>query len=94
MRTLTTHRIFLSLWLAAAALCSAEGSFAATPSAATTPALSQETLEDIAKHEAIANAHKTAAECLRAGKPDAVCEGALLGACKGIAFGKFCGMKH
>ena len=93
MHTLTKQRIFLSLWLTAG-LCSTGLSFAAAPNAASTPALSQETLDDIAKHEAIANAHKTAAECLRAGKPDAVCEGALLGACKGIAFGKFCGMKH
>jgi hypothetical protein len=57
-------------------------------------ALNQETLDDIAKHEAIAAAHSAAAKCLRDGKPDAVCEGALLAACKGIAIGKFCGMKH
>ena len=56
--------------------------------------LNQETLDDIAKHEAIAAAHSAAAKCLRDGKPDAVCEGALLAACKGIAIGKFCGMKH
>ena len=62
--------------------------------AAPAPDLNQETLDDIAKHEAIAAAHSAAAKCLREGKPDAVCEGALLGACKGIAFGKFCGMKH
>ena len=62
--------------------------------AAESPKLSQETLDDIAKHEKIAQAHKEAANCLRAGKPDAVCEGALLAACKGIAIGKFCGMKH
>jgi hypothetical protein len=62
--------------------------------AASTAALSQETLDDIAKHEAIAAAHSAAAKCLRDGKPDAVCEGALLGACKGIAIGRFCGMKH
>lgn len=62
--------------------------------AAEKPALNQETLDDIAKHEAIAAAHSAAAQCLREGKPDAVCEGALLGACKGIAIGKFCGMKH
>ena len=62
--------------------------------AAAAPALNQETLDDIAKHEAIAAAHSTAAKCLREGKPDSVCEGALLGACKGIAIGKFCGMKH
>jgi hypothetical protein len=62
--------------------------------AAGAPILNQETLDDIAKHEAIAAAHRTAAKCLREGKADAVCEGALLAACKGIAIGKFCGMKH
>lgn len=61
---------------------------------AAAPTLNQETLDDIAKHEAIAAAHNTAAKCLREGKPDAVCEGALLAACRGIAIGKFCGMKH
>lgn len=61
---------------------------------AAAPQLSQETLDDIAKHETIAAAHSAAAKCLREGKPDAVCEGALLAACKGIAIGKFCGMKH
>ncbi len=58
------------------------------------PKLNQETLDDIAKHEKIAAAHTEAAKCLRAGKPDEVCEGALLNACKGVAIGKFCGMKH
>ncbi len=62
--------------------------------AATPPAVNQETLDDIAKHEKIAAAHSEAAKCLRAGKPDEVCEGALLQACKGVAIGKFCGMKH
>lgn len=62
--------------------------------AADAPTLNQETLDDIAKHERIASAHTEAAKCLRSGKPDAVCEGALLQACKGIAIGKFCGMKH
>lgn len=61
---------------------------------AATPALNQETLDDIAKHEKIAAAHTEAAKCLKAGKPDEVCEGALLQACKGVAIGKFCGMKH
>ena len=62
--------------------------------AASPPVLNQETLDDIAKHEKIAAAHTEAAKCLRAGKPDEVCEGALLQACKGVAIGKFCGMKH
>jgi hypothetical protein len=62
--------------------------------AAAQTALNQETLDDIAKHETIAAAHAAAAKCLREGKPDAECEGALQAACKGIAIGKFCGMKH
>jgi hypothetical protein len=62
--------------------------------AAAQTALNQETLDDITKHETIAAAHSAAAKCLREGKPDAECEGALQAACKGIAIGKFCGMKH
>jgi len=61
---------------------------------AAVPVLNQEALDDIAKHETMAAAHSAAAKCLREGKPDSVCEGALLAACKGIAIGKFCGMKH
>ena len=80
----------LSCAIATALLANLGNALAATAA----PALSQETQEDIAKHEAIAAAHTAAAQCLREGKADAVCEGALLGACKGIAFGKFCGMKH
>lgn len=62
--------------------------------AADAPKMNQETRDDIAKHEKIAAAHTEAAKCLRASKPDEVCEGALLQACKGVAIGKFCGMKH
>ena len=67
---------------------------AAAYAVAASPVLNQETLDDIAKHETIAAAHTQAAKCLREGKADAVCEGALLAACKGVAIGKFCGMKH
>jgi len=62
--------------------------------AADAPALGPETRDDIAKHEKIAAAHTEAAKCLRSGKSDEVCEGALLQACKGVAIGRFCGMKH
>jgi hypothetical protein len=58
------------LGIAAMALC-------AQVFAASAPTLNQETQDDIAKHEAIAAAHNTAAKCLREGKPDAVCERAL-----------------
>ena len=50
--------------------------------------------EDIARHRAIAAAHEAAAKCLEAGKKEEVCYKELMSACKGIAIGKFCGMKH
>ena len=56
--------------------------------------LSKEAKEDIARHRAISVAHEAAAKCLEAGKKDEVCETELQRACKGLAIGKFCGMKH
>ncbi len=54
----------------------------------------QERKDDVARHRAIAAAHEAAAKCLESGKKDEVCEQALQAACKGLAIGKFCGMKH
>ena len=54
----------------------------------------KERKEDIAKHRAIAAAHEGAAKCLEAGKKEEVCNKELQAACKGLAIGKFCGMKH
>ena len=54
----------------------------------------KETKEDIARHRAMAAAHEGAAKCLESGKKEDVCNKALLAACKGLAIGKFCGMKH
>lgn len=54
----------------------------------------QERKEDIAKHRAMAAAHEAAAKCLEAGKKDDVCNKELQAACKGLAIGKYCGMKH
>lgn len=54
----------------------------------------KETKEDIARHRAIAAAHEAAAKCREAGKGEEVCTKALQAACKGIAIGKYCGMKH
>jgi hypothetical protein len=56
--------------------------------------LDQATKEDIARHRTMAQAHENAAKCLEAGKSDAVCEKQLQVECKGLAIGKFCGMKH
>ncbi|WP_295954733.1 hypothetical protein [Rhodoferax sp.] len=54
----------------------------------------QDTKEDVARHRAIAAAHEDAAKCREAGKDEELCLKALQAACKGIAIGKYCGMKH
>ena len=56
--------------------------------------LSKDTLQDIARHRAMSQAHEAAARCLESGKSDAVCEQQLQQSCQGLAIGKFCGMKH
>lgn len=54
----------------------------------------KEKKEDIARHRAMAAAHEGAAKCLESGKSEDICSKELLAACKGLAIGKFCGMKH
>ena len=61
-------------------------------------AMAAESPEDIRKdaqrHRAIAAAHEAAAKCLESGKPPEQCQKDLQAACKGLAIGKYCGMKH
>jgi len=54
----------------------------------------KEVQEDIARHRAMAEAHEAAAKCLELGKKPAQCTKELQIACKGLALGKYCGMKH
>jgi hypothetical protein len=54
----------------------------------------KETQEDIARHRAMAAAHEAAAKCLESGKKHDQCQKDLQAACKGLALGKSCGMKH
>ena len=54
----------------------------------------KEVQEDIARHRAMAEAHEAAAKCLESGKKPAQCTKDLQTACKGLALGKYCGMKH
>ena len=67
-------------------------------SAGLSPAQAQhsdkETKEDVARHRAMAAAHEGAAKCLESGKKADVCEKELQASCKGLAVGKYCGMKH
>lgn len=52
------------------------------------------TREDIDRHQAMARAHAQAAQCLEAGKGEDPCQKQLQLACKGLALGKNCGMRH
>jgi len=54
----------------------------------------QEIKKDIQRHRAMAAAHEAAARCLEAGKKPEQCQDQLQAACKGLAIGKYCGMKH
>lgn len=50
--------------------------------------------KEIAQHRAIAAAHEAAAKCKESGKDEEICHSELAKACKGLAIGKLCGMKH
>ncbi len=63
-------------------------------SMAATPALDAEVQADIKKHKAMAAAHQGAALCLESGKSHEECQKQLQAACKGLAIGKYCGMRH
>ncbi|MDH5205161.1 MAG: hypothetical protein OEY75_06045 [Hylemonella sp.] len=54
----------------------------------------EETRKDIERHQAMAAAHEAAAKCLASGREHEVCRKALQAACKGLAIGKYCGMRH
>jgi len=59
------------------------------------PALEAEhTKEDIKRHRQMAAAHEAAAKCQESGAEEERCNAELAKACKGIAYGKYCGMKH
>jgi hypothetical protein len=68
----------------------------ATPARSTVdPAKEAEhTKEDVRRHRVIAAAHEAAAKCQESGKGEDFCMAELAKACKGIAYGKYCGMKH
>ena len=53
-----------------------------------------EAKKDIADHRVMAEAHLNAARCFEAGKSEKECHAQLAKDCKGLAIGKYCGMKH
>ena len=54
----------------------------------------EHTTEDVKRHRIMAAAHEAAAKCQESGKDEDFCMAELAKACKGIAYGKYCGMKH
>lgn len=54
----------------------------------------KETKVDIQRHRAMAAAHEAAAKCLESGKGHDTCQKELQVACKNLAIGKYCGMRH
>jgi hypothetical protein len=54
----------------------------------------KEVKEDIQRHRAMAAAHEAAAKCLESGKGHDACMKELQAQCKGLAIGKYCGMRH
>lgn len=65
-----------------------------SPAPATKPALSDHAKKDIERHRAMVKAHEDAARCLESGQTEERCQKALLAACRGLAIGKYCGLKH
>ncbi len=53
-----------------------------------------EAKQDAQRHRAMAAAHEAAAKCLETGKKHDVCMRELQATCKGLAIGKYCGMRH
>ena len=53
-----------------------------------------EVKKDIERHKQMAAAHAAMAKCLESGSQPEQCQKTLQGACKGLAIGKYCGMKH
>ena len=53
-----------------------------------------EARKDAQRHRAMAAAHEAAARCLESGKPHDTCQRELQAACKGLAIGRYCGMRH
>jgi hypothetical protein len=54
----------------------------------------EHTREDVKRHRIMAAAHEAAAKCQESGGDEDSCNAELAKACKGIAYGKYCGMKH
>ncbi len=94
-------KLGVRVWIGALSACAlllvgSAGAQTTTPAkaAATKPADDAHRKDDIAKHRQMARAHEEAAKCLESGEKESVCHERLREACKGIAVGRYCGMRH
>lgn len=83
LRTASRLTATLALLLAAATALAQQGGHS-----------DKETRADIERHRAMAAAHEAAAKCLESGKGHDQCQKDLQAACKNLAIGKYCGMRH
>jgi len=83
----------MAVWAALSTGALAQSAPAAKP-AAKTSAVDAHAKKDITRHRAMAAAHEAAAKCLEAGQDEEMCQKELQAACKGLAIGKYCGMRH
>ncbi len=81
-------------FLTAAAMAAVLAAQPALANEKTKPHGAAEVQKDIANHKAMAEAHLNAAKCFESGKSEKVCHEQLAKDCKGLAIGKYCGMKH
>ena len=88
----TAHRMFAAVLLAAVATLPVQAQTAQKKGDKAHGAA--EIQKDIADHRAMAEAHLNAAKCFESGKSEKQCHEQLAKDCKGLAIGKYCGMKH
>ncbi len=92
--TFIQKSLFTFVICAAAAFSATAQTAPAAKPAAATAGPDADAQKDMVRHRAIATAHENAYKCLESGKKEEVCQKDLQAACKGIAIGKYCGMKH
>ena len=84
----------LSLLVSVAAFAQSSAPPGKNPTAPTSSKDDVHRNEDIARHRQMAKAHEEAARCFEAGTAEKLCHERLRNACKGIAVGQYCGMRH
>ncbi|MBA3253080.1 MAG: hypothetical protein H0T67_02310 [Burkholderiaceae bacterium] len=84
----------LPLLMSVAAFAQTSAPASKSPLAPASPKGDAHRNEDVARHRQMAKAHEEAARCLEAGSAEKQCHERLREACKGIAVGQYCGMRH